>query len=736
MRAQGISTLEVMAPSIPNLHHAQATISSDIFTVRGVGTSGSNVGFEQAVGMVYNGFFFGRSRFGRSTFLDLDRLEVLRGPQGALVGKNTSAGAISFVPRKPTEAFEGYARAGYNFEGAEGTTIEGTVSGPLSDSVRGRVAVRYDDFDGWVKNNNTGKSEQRAEDLTARFILEWDITDRLGAEFMYHYGDFQHEGRNREWSACSPANATSIPAADPMAECSFDAVRSTIFVFDGETIEEPHDTEFDLYGLTLNWSLDAFEVTSLTSYSEYNADDVWDIDQSIVERTNAEWHETYEQFQQELRISSSGGQTLDFLAGIFYQATDMDFSSPFNFHRGPSSGQRNRTAQQESDTFAVFGQVDWRLSDAWTLTVGGRYTDEEKDGYTSAWYSALYDASNVRLAPGVVVPGFNGRSSEFGGNSGAGFATLTQDPTIGDNVLRDTRSESNFSPNASLQWQFADEQMIYFNVAKGFKSGGFDLQSVAVASTAGSTWQFDEEESTHFELGGKHLLASGLWRVNWALFSTEFKDLQVSALDGLTLIQFTTNAATATTQGLEVELLWAPTEQLNLGLNFALLDASYDDFPNAPCWAGQPQGSGQCNPVDLDGDGSNDGNVQDLSGENLAFSAESQFTFDIEYLVPIGNLELLFGAQYYWVDDMFLALDHDPNDTQKSYGKLNARVQLSGNDGQWSISLVGRNLTDELTANFANDTAALVGGAAANGTHFKFSEPTRTVGVQVRFNFD
>ena len=441
-------------------------------------------------------------------------------------------------------------------------------------------------------------------------------------------------------------------------------------------------------------------------------------------------------FQQEFRISSIDGETVNFLAGIFYQSTDLDFSSPFNFHRGPSSGQRNRTALQESDTFALFGQIDWYLNDEWTLTLGGRYTDESKDAITSAWYSELYNASNVLLAPGVVVPGFSGTSTEFAGNPTAGFATLTQGPTIGDNILSGSRSEDNFSPNASLQWAYADSQMLYFNVGKGFKSGGFDLQSVAVASTAGQSWQFNEEESTHLELGGKHLLADGAVRLNWALFSTEFDDLQVSALDGLTLIQFTTNAATATTAGLEAELLWAPTDQLNLGLNVAILDASYDEFPNAPCWAGQPGGAGGCNPVDLDGDGNDDGNVQNLSGANLPFAPESQFTFDIDYRIPAGNMEWLIGAQYYWVDDMFLALDHDPLDTQESYGKLNARIELSGNDGQWAVSLVGRNLSDELTANFANDTAALVGGAAANGTHFKFAEPTRTIGLQARFNFD
>lgn len=750
LQKQGIVDIESVAPSIPNFHHAQAVISSDIFILRGLGSAGSNVGFEQAVGQVYNGVFFGRSRFGRATFLDVERLEVLKGPQGALIGKNTSAGAINITSKKPTEEFEGYFIPSYDFQASEGYSVEGAVSGPLLDTLRGRFAFRHDDRDGWVDNNNTGTPEQTKDDITARLILDFDVTDTVNASFLYQLGDFERRGRNREWSACSAANAAAFTTAHTgasvpnalagqdlnAADCSFDGQRSTLFVFNDELREEINDTRFNIVGLTLDFDLAPFLVTSLTNYSDYDVEDIWDLDQSIVQRTNIEWYEIFEQFSQEIRVTSDKGEAFDYMAGLYYQTTDIDYLSPQQFHRGPSSGQRNRESTQETQTWATFFQFDWSPIDEVTLTAGGRYTDESKDGVTSAWYSELHNPNNVLLAPGVIVPGFSGTTAEFGGNQNAGFATITQGPTIGDNVLRGTRDESNFSPNASLQWRFYDDQLLYLNFAKGFKSGGFDLQSTTntVNNAAITSWQFGRETSTHWELGGKHTLANNTLRANWAVFRTEFDDMQVTALDGITQTQITTNAAKAVSQGVELELQWAPTDVFNLGLNTAYLNAEFDSFNNAPCWAGQTVALG-CNPVDIDNDGATDGNVQDLSGVQLQFAPELQFTIDADYTLFFQNgMELTFASQYFWVDDKFLSLDHDPNDTQSSFGKINARISLISNDGQWSVALVGRNLTNEFTANFANDTTGLVSAPQAVGTHFKFLEETRAIGLQFRWN--
>ena len=739
LRGAGIATLEAAAPGIPNFHHAQAAISSDIFVVRGIGTIGSSAGFEQAVGRVFNGFFYGRSRLGRSAFMDMERLELLKGPQGAIIGKNTSAGAINISSNKPTAEFEGYLSGNYNFEASEGYTLEGAASGPIGDSARGRAAFRLDDKDGWTENNNTGAAEQSKEDLSARLILDVDLSDSFSAELLYQYGKFRRLGRNREWSRCSPANRAAIIAQDPKAECDFDGARSTVFVYNGETRGEPHDTDLGIFGATLTLERDAFTIISLSNWSDYQVFDMWDIDQSTAERTNGLWEEDFSQFSQELRIHSAGGGALDYIAGLYFQRTALDYFAPFDFHRGADSGRRVRDSEQDSETLAVFAQVDWRLAAAWTLTLGGRYTDESKDGFTQAWYAPLYDpakapedAEAVLLAPGAAAPGFSGATRVIEGDASLGFRTLTNGPLIGDNALRGEIDDADFSPNASLQWHVAAGGMLYLNYAKGFKGAGFDLQSVTPSvDNPMVAYPFDSESSTHFELGGKHAIG-GRARFNWALFRTKFEDMQVTSLDGISLRQTVSNAASATVKGLEFELAWAPADAFNLGLSLGWIDAAFDTFAAAPCWAGQTAAQG-CGIVDV-GSGAM---AQDLSGEPLPYAPELSWSLDADYAIRIGQggLQLVLAAQYYWIDDAILQLDADANNFQESYGKLNASLRLQDAAGNWSAALLGRNLTNEFTANYSNDTAALTGGINANGTHYSFLEETRAIALQVRWNF-
>lgn len=726
MQQQGISDLEAAAPSIPSFHHAQAVTGSDIYIMRGVGTAGSNVGFEQAVGQVVNGVYFGRSRFGRTAFLDIERMEVLKGPQGALIGKNTSAGAINIVSKSPTETFEADVIASYDFEASEGYSVETAVSGPLTDNVRARFAAKLDDRDGWLENNNTGRSEATRDDLTARLTIDFDLTDTVDGRFMYQRGDIHHVGRNREWSACSELNAELIVAQDPKADCDFNGVRSTIFVYNDEVRDEDHETTFDVFTQTFNVNFESATLSSITNFSEYEVDDIWDIDQSTLQRTNEEWHEDFEQFSQEVRLVSSGGEQLDYIAGIYYQTTDLDFQDLISFHRGPASGTRVNYSTQETDSVAIFGQIDWYLSADWTLTIGGRYTEETKDAVAENWYSALYD-------PQTVLRDSDGTWTE--GLPAPGFAALVAGPTIGDDAFRGSLKESKFTPNLSLQWQVAAEQMLYFNYGEGFKGGGFDLQGTRTNTADPDIWLFDLETSSHFELGGKHTLADNTFRFNWALFHTEFDDMQVSSLDGLNLVQITTNAATAISEGFEVEIKWAPTAEFNLGFSAAYVNAEFDSFTTAPCWSGQTSEQG-CSEIDLNGDEVADGSVQDLSGVQLQFAPELQYTIDADYTFSLASgLELTFAAQYYWVDDMFLNLDHDPLDYQESYSKINARINLSGQEGRWNVALVGRNLTDEYTSGFGNDTGALAAGPDAFGTHFSFLDETRAVGLQFSYNY-
>ena len=726
IQKEGLPDLQAVALSIPNFHQTEAVVSSDIFIMRGVGTAGSNISFEQAVGQVFNGFFYGRSRFGRAMFLDLERLEVLKGPQGALIGKNTTAGAINITSKKPTEEFEAYLNASYDFKASKGYTLEGVVSGPITDTVRARIALRKDDRDGWMENVNTGTPESIRDDLTVRALVDIDFSDTISGEFLWQKSDLLHQGRNREWSECSPANAAEIVAADPRADCKFDGKRSTIFVWNGEERSEDHNTNNEVFGFTLNADFEDFTVTSLTNYTDLNAFDIWDIDQSSRAYTNTSLTEDFQQFSQEVRIASNGAETLDYIAGIYYQNTELFYSQPFEFLRGPHTGFRNNESTQDTETKAVFAQVDWHLNEEWTITVGGRYTDETKDSTTSSWYSEVFNPSNLYIADGLenTVTGWDGTVSVFPGNPNLGFAKLVNGPTVGNDTLRGSHNETDFSPNASVQWKFNDDQMFYFNYSQGFKSGGFDLQKRDTKDTAFDTWQFDPEQSIHYELGGKHDLLESTLRFNWAVFNTEFSDMQVTALDGITLIQVTTNASNATTQGAEVDIQWSPNDVFNLSFAAGITDAKFDEFSNAPCWAGQTAEQG-C----TDGQ-------QDISGRQLPFSSDLSYTVEGDYTFHLENgMELKLWAQYLWIDEMMLQLDLDPLDYQEAYGKVNARISLTGNDEKWSVSLVGRNLTDEYTTGYSSDTAALV-PTASNGTHFKFLDETRAIGIQARINFE
>jgi len=214
-----------------NFTHSEDVNSFDRFIVRGLGTTGSNLGFEEAVGQVINGYFFGRSRFGRTMFLDVDQVEILKGPQGALIGKNNSVGAINITTRKPGADFGGYLNANYDFAAGEGYSLESAFDTPISDAVKARLAGRLEDREGWLTNLATGTDEQERDDVTGRGLLDWQISDSLQAELMLQAGDLQRDGRAREIYNCR-GDALSPDPLDPGEDCLFNAEKDVVFLID------------------------------------------------------------------------------------------------------------------------------------------------------------------------------------------------------------------------------------------------------------------------------------------------------------------------------------------------------------------------------------------------------------------------------------------------------------------------------------------------------------------------
>lgn len=691
MRTSGIEKLDSLAPTVPALHVSEGFGGDQIF-LRGLGP-GINFGFEQAVGQVVDGFFYGRSRFSRLQFLDLERVEVLKGPQGAIIGKNTTAGAINITTARPTDELDAWVTIAKEFEGAEGETYEGAISGPLSDTVMARLALRFEDKDGFLENTTTGNDDQSREDVAGRISALFEPAENFSALFQYAFSDVEREGRQTQPISCNAAMLAAIAANGLSEDCKLNDTRSVGNTRNGVSGFEGQETDAETFGLTLNWELDGFTLTSLTGYAEYDYLDSGYSTFTALDNTAIDIREDYEQFSQEIRIVSHGDGDIDYIAGVYYQDNNLD--SLFDIHVksiGPNTLNLSRhiTTAQETDTLAAFGQVTWHLNETWGVTLEGRFTKEEKDGRSVQFPASIY-TTNAAQGPGAGGP--------------LGIFNVHD--------VNDNRSESDFSPGMVVEWHPTAETMYYASVKKGFKGGGFDHQlSANQADAADGRFNFEEEEVISVEIGSKLTLDDGAARLNLSLFRNEYDDLQVSSLidQGTFAVG---NVASAVTQGVEADLQWRLSEALTISASVALLDAEYDEFDSAPCSQYQIS-NGLCA-----------SGFQDLSSKSLQFSPDYSYNLSAEYVWPLSNsLNLTGFARVYGEDDKDLALDLDPNTVQDSYNKLDARLTLGDADGRWEISLIGRNLTDEDTLGFANDINLF------RGSYFGVTEAPRTLLLQ------
>jgi outer membrane receptor protein involved in Fe transport len=705
--------------------------------MRGLGTYGSGIHFEPSVGQVFNGFFSTRSRLGRSALVDLAQVEVLKGPQGAIIGKNTSLGAINITSNKPTEQFEGWFSTQYNFEASEGIEIEGIVSGPLSDRIRGRAVVNYRDTDGWVENSVTGDALQQSEDLTARVMLDIDLSDSVTAEVMYQRTDFDRHGKGRVVAGCLEYQPVagpphSIPRAEGLGfSCSgVDDQNSTADLrrlTPGGALfnsKEPFTIESDLIGLTLTAELQYFTFTSLSAYTSYEVDDTFSGDQLPTERVSIENTEEFEQFYQEFRMNGSAGAgVIDYTAGLMFFTGDLDATQSFHAIAaaiGPPNPainpavSRNEFQESETDSQAIFGQFDYHFSDQVTLSLGARITNEERDGSKAQIVGEIYtrDLANAPVPCNTpTVP----LSACTMGDDG-----LTPGAPITGNI-----DDNNVSYNVALQYAVDDDNNYYVSTATGFKSGGFDLRGAGNPAN----FVFPEEESTNFELGGRHILSDGSLRFNWTIYHTEVDGLQVSSNDPV-LIQQVVASADATSEGFEVDLLWAtPVDGLTLSLVSSYTKAEYDRFIGA-CYLSQPENGTGCTDVTI-GAGQRVG-VQDLKGEQLPVAPEWSSVIGADFATTVGDMDLMLSAKYLYSGDQYMSIERDPLGFQGSTGRIDASAVLASQAGDhpWTLALIGRNLTDEIIHTFVN--ASTLSGSALVSTNI---EETRSISLRASIGF-
>lgn len=740
LEAAGISSVERMSDYIPSFNMTQTGIGTTI-SIRGI-SSGVNQGFEQSAAMFVDGLHFGRAQLSRTPLLDIERVEVLRGPQSILFGKNSTAGAISITSAGPTDHFLAEVSGRYAPEHGE-RDLRAIVSGPLSDQLQGRLAVMDRRMDGYMNNSTLERDEAQEEDRVVRAILAWQPSDNWDLRLKLEEASFDRLGRNIE--VIHPAtielpNRPTTSYAEMLAGLSAQLRGgSNVYHLDSEqdfVRQSNGDYSFNdsHHGiLDIETQLGDLSLTSVTGYSSYAYEELCDCDFIGVPLIDILSEEDYSQWSQELRLASPLDRNLSYLAGVFLQSSDLDFVDAIGIPQGSllppaltanagpgamllENSSSNRDFAQQTDIAALFAQFTWNLNDDLRLIFGGRFTEEEKTASRRQYHAA---AGTERPVGGPLDP-YNGLYGLFNIEP---YESIT-----------DSRSESSFTPSITLQYDVNATDMVYASYTTGFKSGGFDVRSNshpdptihnAFNASSGTpspitgVFEFDDEEVENYELGGKFVLAQGAAELNLALFQSEFTDLQTSQFDGAFSFNVT-NAAAATIRGLELDGRWLITETLSLNGGLAWLDFEYDQFPTAQCYFGQAPGRAQC----------------DASGQSREFTPEWQGNLGFNHHVQLGDMTLGSTLDLIYSDDYLTSPTLDPRMRQESYLKVNARLALSGPAERWELALIGSNLTDEAIVSYANGLPVATVMTQGTGTaYYAFYERPRSLAVQGTFRF-
>ncbi len=730
LKEAGIDNIEDLQAYIPNLQMTETGISTQMY-VRGIGT-GNNQGFEQSVGQYIDGIYYGRQQLIRAPFFDLERIEVLRGPQGTLFGKNTIAGALNITTAKPSGENEGFV----SIEGGDFGKLDGQAaySFALSDNFSARLAGRFFEEDGYTSNDFRLRDEAAREDSALRLTVAHDVTDKFSYEAKIEFNKFDTVGRNIEIVQDDPAIAPF-----PTAGLTFDQIFAVIIgqqaaigetTLDGNrSANAREDSQNELKNLTFDGRYDLDNGNSLeftTGLVEYDIEETCDCDFIAGNIFETLAFENYEQFSQEVRMVSPGGEDIDWLAGVFYQTSTLDYEDniiiPGNSVlpavnpalAAVAGTSASRTYDAGSDLFAVFAQGTWNLRDDFRITAGARYTTEDKDAQRiiNVTDNATGQIPTNPVAAGTAAAVFN---AAFGVQTEQ--LKLLGSPT-GHN-LDGNLGEDSFTPSISFEWDANENVMVYGSVSTGFKSGGFDARANNIGS-----WEFAEEEATAFEVGFKSTLLDGNMEFNGALYFTDYEDLQIAQFDG-TLGFNVGNAAETQVRGFEIDGRWLLSDSFTLNYALGYLDHEYKDYQNGNCYNRQVP----------DGVIGNQGNqLCDFTGRDGQYTPELTASLSLRYEQPIGanGMMLKALAAYNYTDEQNVHPNLDPLYTIDAYGLIDLSVGLETD--KWSVAVLGQNVGDEEYLTYVGN-APLSGSSFGTNTFYGFVAPPQTVTVRGEYRF-
>ena len=654
----GIDTQRSLSMMTPNV---TVNVNASFIApyIRGVGTQYANPGLEPSVATYFNDLYISRPSAGFMSFNDVERVEVLKGPQGTLYGRNTTGGAIRVITKAPTDEFD--AGVGVGIGNYNQRKLDGFVSGPITENVKGRFAAQMEERDGYIKNRSGGDDMENRDTYFLHGKLHWDTSDRMSVKLAADYSEKNdHEGQTFQPLYRSAPTQSGL-AVGGQAAFGHDEYRGTVASQKGKD-----EFEFTAGGvqLRIDYDFEAFTFTSITGYRLTEFSGPADLDATDANLITAlTGLDKTEDYSQEFQLLSNGEGPLDWVVGLYYfveEATD-DFYLSGLFIDAQTTIPNSAIGGEgdiEIDSIAPYGQVSYELNESWEVLFGGRFVDETKE-----------------VKNNFVV-------GTVGGDYRPVKPYLQVVPVPDDEV-----SFTEFTPKAQLTWRPNDGVMLYLAYQEGLKSGGFNMPSPSPNAVTAVESEFIES----FELGWK--TEFDRVRLNGALFHYDLKDLQLQVTDqggGITSVR---NAGDATVDGIEADVTFAATERLVLGAGFGWQKAEFGDVPNGiilvPC-SEAPTNSGCVAQGGL-GLATITGNIK---GNDLPHAPELTGYLRAGYELPLGdNGNVNFNLLASYSDAFYYTADNNFEEPEKWLA--NANVTWNSADERYAVSGYITNLTDE-----------------------------------------
>lgn len=712
LQRDGLRQLEDLADRMPNVNIAQVP-GSDAITIRGVG-SGNDLGFEQSVATFVDGVYRSRSRASRLAFFDIDRIEILRGPQTTFFGNNAIAGALNITTRKPSHEFETNLSALYSPSDKE-YSLDGGVNIPVTDDLAVRIAVGISGMEGYIKNKLLDDYGPELDNKLARVSFRWTSSEILEFEGRVDYAELRDESiYNSEVLNCPPDSEFGTPGGACLRYLTAEG-GEVDDKLNHRTVNGPSHFDMDMFEVSLHSSvnLDDYRFVAITSFYDHE----YDTSQSLVPTRDAsvvnaryglinKQLEDYRQFSQELRFETTGERTVDLMGGVYYsksRASMLSAQGYFFARFGQLGGFQPddpigifTVNKPEDEVISAFGASTIHLRPDLRLNLGLRYSKVDKESTRNAAIGLTDEEMEYdRFFPG----------------SEAGQATLR--PLLGvagGGFQKPERSDDKWMPAIAVEYDFGADSMGYASYNKGFKAGGF-----AVGMLADS---FGPETVDAYELGLKTSLLESRLQLSLAVFHSKYRDLQASSFiihSSGAPIGYIGNVAESTSEGVELSGVFAVAPSLRLSFDLAYLDSRYDNYEAAPC---TQLGSLQS------------GCVQDLKGKSRAFSPRFSGNIGVSHVSPLRDtLELRLDTNLYFSSKYFLQANAEPNSIQSGYGKLDVRIAVGSSDGRWEAALMGKNLTDKTTASYWSPLPSSPGSGQA------IADRPRSIALQWLINF-